>query len=128
MPSMARNAIVTDLNRCIGCFACELACKQHNNIDLGINWCKVHIMGPYGTFPDIQQYWLPKNCQQCENAPCIDVCPTGASYRNEDGVVLVDADDNGDIVVVRDEEASAANRAAHSTHPEDGPVEPDAVE
>ncbi len=90
MPSMARNAIVTDLNRCIGCFACETACKQHNNIDLGINWCKVHIMGPYGTFPDIQQYWLPVMCQQCENAPCIEVCPTGASYRNEDGVVLVD--------------------------------------
>ena len=46
----------------------------------------------------------------------------------ENDVVLVDADDNGDIVVVRDEEASAANRAAHSAHPEDVPVEPDAVE
>ena len=92
MPSMARNAIVTDLNRCIGCFACELACKQHNNVDLGIKWMDLLVMGPYGTFPDIQQYWLPKNCQQCENAPCIDVCPTGASYRNEDGVVLVDAE------------------------------------
>ena len=46
----------------------------------------------------------------------------------ENDVVLVDADDNGDIVVVRDEEASAANRAAHSVHPEDVPVEPDAVE
>ncbi len=46
----------------------------------------------------------------------------------ENDVVLVDADDNGDIVVVHDEEASAANRAAHSAHPEDVPVEPDAVE
>ena len=46
----------------------------------------------------------------------------------ENDVVLVDADDNGDIVVVRDEEASAANRAAHSAHPEDVPVEPDVVE
>ena len=46
----------------------------------------------------------------------------------ENDVVLVDADDNGEIVVVRDEEASAANRAAHSARPEDVPVEPDAVE
>ena len=90
MPSMARNAIVTDLNRCIGCFSCELACKQKNLVDLGIHWIKVHPTGPFGTFPDLQQYWIAKNCQQCENAPCIEVCPTGASYRNEDGIVLVD--------------------------------------
>ncbi len=46
----------------------------------------------------------------------------------ENDVVLVDADDEGDIVVMRDDAASAANRAAHSIHPEDVPVEPDAVE
>lgn len=87
---MARNCLVVDLNRCIGCFACEIACKTENDIALGEHWCKVITEGPTGTFPDIEEYWLPTMCQQCQDAPCVNVCPTGASYRNEDGVVLVD--------------------------------------
>ena len=48
-------------------------------------------MGPTGTFPDIEQYFLPVMCQQCEDAPCVHVCPTGASYRDPDtNIVLVD--------------------------------------
>ena len=85
-----RNAIVVDLDRCIGCFGCEISCKMENNVALGEYWNKVIIEGPHGTFPDVEQYWLPAMCQQCENAPCVHVCPTGASYRNEDGVVLID--------------------------------------
>jgi Fe-S-cluster-containing dehydrogenase component len=58
---------------------------------LGVRNCRVPVIGPAGTFPDIEQYWLPMQCQQCENPGCIAVCPTGASYRNsEDGVVLID--------------------------------------
>lgn len=91
MPFMTRNAIVMDLNRCIGCSSCEIACKQENDVPLGQYWSKVSPVGPTGTFPHIQQYWLPTMCQQCVNAPCIDVCPTGASYRDEEtGIILVD--------------------------------------
>ncbi|WP_080803238.1 4Fe-4S dicluster domain-containing protein [Arabiibacter massiliensis] len=87
---MTRNAIVVDLNRCIGCYGCEVACKQENDVPLGSYWSRVTPVGPSGTFPHIQQCWLPTMCQQCENAPCIEVCPTGASYRDEEtGVVLV---------------------------------------
>ena len=85
-----RNAIVVDLDRCIGCFGCEISCKMENNVALGEYWNKVIIEGPHGTFPDVEEYWLPTMCQQCENSPCTHVCPTGASYRNEDGVVLID--------------------------------------
>lgn len=86
-----RNCLVIDLDRCSGCDSCTVACKLEHGIDLGVYWNRVKAMGPYGTHPDIEQYWLPTQCQQCENAPCIDVCPTGASYRNEEnGVVLVD--------------------------------------
>ena len=88
---MTRNCIVVDLDRCIGCFSCEVSCKAENDINVGEYWNKVIIEGPHGTFPDIEQYWLPTMCQQCENAHCVNVCPTGASYRDpETNVVLVD--------------------------------------
>jgi Fe-S-cluster-containing dehydrogenase component len=87
---MSRNCLVIDLDKCIGCHACEVACKNENSVALGVYWNRVIQVGPHGTFPDLEQYWLPLQCQQCEEAPCIEVCPTGASYRNEDGVVLID--------------------------------------
>lgn len=87
---MSRYCLVIDSDKCIGCHSCEVACKNENEIALGELWNRVLQVGPHGTFPDLEQYWLPVQCQQCENAPCVNVCPTGASYRNEDGVVLVD--------------------------------------
>lgn len=85
-----RRAMVMDLDRCTGCQSCIVACKFENNSGLGNYRCDVIDVGPYGTHPDIQMYWLPFQCQQCENAPCIEVCPTGASYRDPDnGVVLI---------------------------------------
>lgn len=86
---MTRYAFVIDLDRCIGCQTCEVACKYENNVALGEYWNKVIPMGPFGEFPKVQMYWLPAMCQQCKDAPCVKVCPTGASYRNEDGIVLV---------------------------------------
>ena len=68
-----------------------IACKTENNVALGERWNTVLKIGPMGEYPHLQQYFLPLMCQQCENAPCIDVCPTGASYRDEaDGTVQVD--------------------------------------
>lgn len=91
MPSMTRNAMVIDLNRCIACYGCEVSCKQEHNIDLGEYWNKVYTDGPQGKHPHITQYWLPTLCQQCVNAPCIQVCPTGASQRDPDtNIVIID--------------------------------------
>ena len=88
---MAHYAIVVDLDRCIGCHGCEIACKNENEVELGSFWNKVVQVGPFGDYPHLQQYFLPVMCQQCEDAPCTHVCPTGASYRDPDtNVVLVD--------------------------------------
>lgn len=91
---MTRRAQVIDLDRCTGCQSCIVACKFENNLGLGNYWCDVVDMGPYGKHPDISMYWLPIQCQQCADAPCAKVCPTGATYRDPDnGVVLVSKSD-----------------------------------
>lgn len=89
-----RNCLVINLNRCSGCDSCTAACKHENGIPLGVFWNRVNVVGPSGVWPDIEQYWLPTQCQQCDNAPCIAACPTGASYRDEEfGVVLINKED-----------------------------------
>ncbi|MCD8315998.1 MAG: 4Fe-4S dicluster domain-containing protein [Eggerthellaceae bacterium] len=86
-----RNTLVIDLDRCTGCQTCIVSCKHENNVDLGNYWNRVVTVGPTGTWPDVEMYWLPAQCQQCENPKCVHVCPTGASYRDEEtDVVLID--------------------------------------
>lgn len=88
---MSHNCIVVNLDRCTGCFGCEIACKMENNVALGQRWSKVFTVGPAGEYPNMTRYALPTMCQQCKDAPCVHVCPTGASYRDSNtNVVLVD--------------------------------------
>ena len=87
-----RNCLVIDLDRCSGCDTCIVACKYAHGLDLGVCWNRVQTV-TVGTFPNVKQYWLPRQCQQCENAPCLEVCPTGATYREDEyGLVVIDAD------------------------------------
>ena len=93
---MANYAIITDLNRCVGCLACTVACKAINGVPIGNFWIKTLRIGPHptesgsGHFPDVEMYFLPIQCQHCENPECVHVCPTGASYIREDGTVQID--------------------------------------
>lgn len=84
--------LLIDLDRCIGCKACQVACKIENNVDLGVFWNRVMAMGPVGQFPNLEYFYFPKQCQHCEEPLCVNVCPTGATYKTEDGIVLVDKD------------------------------------
>lgn len=93
---MTQYAIVTDLNRCVGCLACSVACKVVNGVAPGSFWNKVLRIGPNptpggsGQFPDVEMYYLPVGCQHCADPECVKVCPTGASHKLEDGTVQVD--------------------------------------
>ena len=90
---MARNCIVVNIDRCTGCYACQVACKMQNEVALGLAWNKVKVVGPVGEYPNMVRYPLPTMCQECENAPCLEVCPTGATYRDEEtGVILIDSE------------------------------------
>jgi len=83
--------MVIDLRKCVGCNACTAACKQTNAIPLGVFWSKV-LNYETGEYPQARLRFLPMLCMHCQVAPCLEACPTGATYRGEDGLVLVDDD------------------------------------
>ncbi|MDR3315613.1 MAG: 4Fe-4S dicluster domain-containing protein [Coriobacteriales bacterium] len=90
-----QNVIVTDLNRCVGCLSCSVACKSANGVPVGSFWNKVLRIGPNpktsgARCPDVEMYFLPMGCQHCVNPECIKVCPTQASHKRTDGTVQID--------------------------------------
>jgi Fe-S-cluster-containing dehydrogenase component len=92
---MSQKAIITDLNRCVGCLGCTVACKVVNGVPVGQYWVRTLRVGPVpkvegGQFPDVDMYFLPMQCQHCTNPKCVEVCPTGASKKMEDGTVQID--------------------------------------
>ncbi|MDK1019384.1 MAG: 4Fe-4S dicluster domain-containing protein [Actinomycetota bacterium] len=88
---MTRYAMAVDLDLCQGCRGCMVACKVENNTVEGNFWMYVFRFEA-GTYPDTKITFLPRPCQHCDNAPCVKVCPVGARFKREDGLVLTDAD------------------------------------
>ncbi|OUS08469.1 (Fe-S)-binding protein [Rhodobacterales bacterium 52_120_T64] len=100
--------LVIDLDTCVGCHACVISCKGWNTENYGAPLSDQNAYGadPSGTFLNrvhtyevqaegaaAQTVHFPKSCLHCDDAPCVTVCPTGASYkRQEDGIVLVNED------------------------------------
>ncbi len=93
---MTRWGMVIDLDRCTGCQACVVACKAENNVPFStpvqeekrraISWMSV-LSIIEGEYPDIKERFLPRPCMQCQNPPCVKVCPVGATYLNNEGIV-----------------------------------------
>jgi len=101
-------AYALDISRCIGCRRCVHACVEENNQsrDPQVQWIRVLSMdkdkgvdfqdaNPYyqpAEVPEEGQFYVPTACQQCRNAPCTKVCPTGATWTEPDGIVVIDYD------------------------------------
>jgi len=83
---MANYGFAIDLRKCIGCHACTIACKAEHEIPVGVNRCWVKTVEK-GTFPETSRFFLPVLCNQCEEAPCMKICPTGALFKRRDGIV-----------------------------------------
>lgn len=93
---MARWGMVIDLDKCTGCGACMAACRMENNVAVSgkklsddgraIFWMDMLTITE-GEFPNIKKRILPRPCFHCENPPCTKVCPVGATYINEEGLV-----------------------------------------
>ena len=102
-----------DVNKCIGCGRCVQACKTENDVPLDDHhfntWVERYVIqtdgevvvespnGGIDGFPEaageggmLRTFFVPKLCNHCENPPCVQVCPVGATFTTEDGVVLVD--------------------------------------
>src|SRR5512143_3593275 len=86
-----RYGFVIDQNRCIGCHACTVACKEEHNIAVGVNrtWVKYIEKGHY---PDTRRHFAVLRCNHCDAAPCIEICPTVALFRRPDGIVDFDGE------------------------------------
>lgn len=81
-------AMVIDLRKCDGCKACTKACQETHHLPESFEWIKVfEVHDKQGG-----SFFMPRPCFQCENAPCLKVCPVAATFKTDDGVVLVDQD------------------------------------
>lgn len=103
-------AMIVDIEKCIGCRRCLSACEQENHVphepDLYRTWLERYEMKADGSLhselvtetglgfgPDngsLNGFFVPKLCQQCANPPCVSVCPLNATFRTDDGVILMD--------------------------------------
>jgi tetrathionate reductase subunit B len=93
---------VIDIAKCNGCYNCQIACKDEHvgndwtpyakpQPDIGQFWLKLQ-ENVNGTKPKVRIHYIPRLCNHCEKAPCIEACPSGAIYRREDGLVIIDPD------------------------------------
>ena len=88
---MPRYGMCIDLKRCYGCYACVMACKVKNHTPPGVFWARV-LKGERGTFPNTTRQALPVLCMQCDEPSCLEVCPTGATVKLDNGIVIVEKD------------------------------------
>lgn len=107
---MTQYGMAIDLNRCFGCQTCAAACKIVNNLPKGLSYNVVFTKGNSdfsnpgvavakgaisndnagGVYPDCTLLFFPKACQHCAKPACVAICPTGASTKDEDGIISID--------------------------------------
>lgn len=97
---MARYGMVVDLTKCLGCFDCQLACKDEfvendwapysaAQPDTGQFWMRVEER-ERGTNPRVKMAWIPQPCMQCDKPPCLTGSAGGAGYKRSDGIIIFD--------------------------------------
>ena len=83
--------MVIDQQKCIGCKACTVSCVAENNLPPGVVYRPV-VEEEIGEFPHVSKRFLPRPCMQCDNPPCVPVCPVAATWKRPDGIVEIDYD------------------------------------
>jgi molybdopterin-containing oxidoreductase family iron-sulfur binding subunit len=83
-------ALVIDLLKCMGCNACTVACRAERGTPAEISYTRVRLTEA-GKYPDARMRYLPISCMQCQEPRCVEACPNEATYKRDDGIVLIDA-------------------------------------
>lgn len=83
--------MVIDLQKCVGCESCTTACKAENRTPPGVSY-NVVMEREHGEFPNVTRTHVPRPCLQCQNPPCVQVCPITATYKMDNGVTTIDYD------------------------------------
>lgn len=85
---MAHYAMLIDAHKCTGCGACRVACQMQHNLPPEQYFNRLEFRES-GKYPSVRMEIIPVQCMHCDNAPCQHVCPTKATYKREDGLVLI---------------------------------------
>ena len=95
---MPRWGMVIDLDKCVACQSCTAACRMENNTPVAgknqaemgraILWNEV-LPFAEGEYPNVRETMIPRPCMHCDDPPCVKVCPVQATYKTEEGVVLI---------------------------------------
>jgi Fe-S-cluster-containing dehydrogenase component len=88
---MARYGMLIDTTKCIGCFTCRTACQRQNGLLDDESFIRFETRES-GKYPAVHVETVPLQCMHCDDAPCAQVCPTGAAHMGQDGIVQVDQD------------------------------------
>jgi Fe-S-cluster-containing dehydrogenase component len=83
--------MIIDQQKCIGCCACNISCNTENNLPPGVVYRPV-LRQEVGKYPNVGRIFTPKPCMHCDNPPCVPVCPVKATWKREDGTVVIDYD------------------------------------
>ncbi len=83
--------MVIDTRKCVGCDACTVGCVAENKLPPGVVYRPV-VKEEFGEFPNVQLRFTPRPCMQCENPPCVPVCPVKATWKRPDGITTIDYD------------------------------------
>jgi len=87
---MTRYAMVIDLNTCVGCNACMAACAMENQTPVWKDKWRTYLHDEeIGHSDMVRRRLFPRLCNHCSNPPCLSVCPTGATYQRDDGIVMI---------------------------------------
>jgi molybdopterin-containing oxidoreductase family membrane subunit len=87
-----RWGMVIDTRKCIGCHACTIACVAENHLPPGVVYRPV-LTEEIGKFPNLAMRFIPRPCMQCEEPPCVPVCPVKATFARPDGIVEINYDE-----------------------------------
>ncbi len=88
MTKQRKYVIIVDAAKCIDCKACMVACKVENNVPRGFWRNRINVLG--GENGSKRTEYQPSQCMQCDDPSCVAACPVGATYKQADGLVVID--------------------------------------